>query len=178
MITKKEYAKRKNFSLQYLGRMIRELNIRTEGKMIDPVDADKKFKASSDPARAKFRKSSPQNAADQQNDDTEDKEPDSEENVSFSKARAERERYRAKQEKLNYLERVGKLADAAKWEKKNFEVGTSVKDKVLNIPDRVSGPFAAETDQHKIKEILTKELHQALEGLNELISPAENKRTR
>ena len=41
-----------------------------------------------------------------------------------------------------------------------------VRDGILNIPDRIAGDLAAETDQFAIHQKLTAELRKALEGLS------------
>jgi phage terminase Nu1 subunit (DNA packaging protein) len=66
---------------------------------------------------------------------------------------------------LNYRERQGELVERVAVSDAQFKLGRRVRDGVLNVPARVSGPCAAETDQHKIHVLLTRELTQALEGL-------------
>lgn len=52
-------------------------------------------------------------------------------------------------------------------EKNTFELARRTRDAIENIPARLDAILAAETDQHKVRETLTKELKQALEGLSE-----------
>lgn len=150
-VEKKEYAKSRGWSRTYLYRKIKELGISTQGTKIDAAAADRLFQKSSDPARAKFRKAGGEIGGD----------------VSFSKARAKREMYRAAMEQLAYERTIGSLVDIQKVEAEAFRTGRMVRDAMLNIPSRICGVVAAETDQRKIHEILTGEIRQALEGLNE-----------
>jgi hypothetical protein len=52
-----------------------------------------------------------------------------------------------------------------KSEQEYFRAVRQVRDAMLNIPPRVSGILAAERDQARVFEIITKEIHQALEEL-------------
>lgn len=74
---------------------------------------------------------------------------------------------RAKADKEELLLRVRglELIEVAVVRQRTFEIGRNVRDALLNVPDRLSGPLAAETDQSKVHALLVKELHQALEAL-------------
>jgi phage terminase Nu1 subunit (DNA packaging protein) len=76
-------------------------------------------------------------------------------------------RYRelALKERLQNLERMGKLVKREAVEKQWFKLTRQVRDALMNIPDRVAGICAAEKKQEKIREILEKEHRQVLEGL-------------
>lgn len=43
-----------------------------------------------------------------------------------------------------------------------FRFGRQIRDNLLNLPSRLSGPFAAEMDQNKIFTMFSGELHQIL----------------
>jgi phage terminase Nu1 subunit (DNA packaging protein) len=66
---------------------------------------------------------------------------------------------------LKVRERTGELVERSAVADQQFRTGRRVRDGILNVPSRVAGPCAAETDQHKIHVLLTRELTQALEGL-------------
>jgi phage terminase Nu1 subunit (DNA packaging protein) len=66
---------------------------------------------------------------------------------------------------LNFRERRGELVERQAVADAEFRMGRQVRDQVLNIPSRVSGVCAAESDQSKIHVLLTRELNQALEAL-------------
>lgn len=88
------------------------------------------------------------------------------ERETFHSARARKESALASLRELELRIKAGSLVDVEAMKKMNFELGAGIKDKLLSIPDRVSGLLAVETDQLRIKEILTKEITVALEGLN------------
>ena len=47
-----------------------------------------------------------------------------------------------------------------------FAAGRQVRDTLENLPDRLAGPLAAETDQPAVFALLSNELHQLLETLS------------
>ncbi|MEO5348004.1 MAG: hypothetical protein H7834_16755 [Magnetococcus sp. YQC-9] len=69
--------------------------------------------------------------------------------------------------RLDLEERQGKLLRADDVEREAFELGRRVRDRLLNIPSRVSPTIAAETDFKVIERLLTQELRTALEELSE-----------
>ncbi|OGH05919.1 MAG: hypothetical protein A2W22_06975 [Candidatus Levybacteria bacterium RBG_16_35_11] len=71
---------------------------------------------------------------------------------------------RKKQIELDLL--MGNLVSAADVKKAAFERHRKVRDAIENIPARISDIIAAETDGHRIKEMLSQEIYQALKGLS------------
>ena len=57
------------------------------------------------------------------------------------------------------LKLVKRFADA------QFKVGRRVRDGILNVPPRISGILAAESDQAVVFRLRTQEIVQAMEGL-------------
>jgi hypothetical protein len=55
--------------------------------------------------------------------------------------------------------------DSDAVEKKLYELQQSNRDAIANIPARVSGILAAESDQAVVFRLLTQEIVQAMEGL-------------
>jgi phage terminase Nu1 subunit (DNA packaging protein) len=74
---------------------------------------------------------------------------------------------KADREELNLRVRSGELLELAVLEKTMFEKGRQIRDALQSLADRLAGILAPETDQAKVHAILTKEVHQALEGLTE-----------
>lgn len=65
------------------------------------------------------------------------------------------------------LQRIaGELVPVERVQKDWFEAGRRVRDGLLNLPSRSSGVFAAESDQNKIFDLFTKEIHQILTELS------------
>lgn len=86
-------------------------------------------------------------------------------NPVFAAIQARKEHYRAELARLELEERIGKLVDKEKVEAEAFRVGRLVRDSMLNIPSRLAGILAAETDQRRVHDLLEKEIRQALEAL-------------
>ena len=84
----------------------------------------------------------------------------------YEKARADREEFKAKRERLEYERRKGTLLDKKEVERDAFNQGRIFRDAIFNIADRVAGELAAETDQDVIHGTLMREFRQALEGLS------------
>lgn len=76
-----------------------------------------------------------------------------------------KEEFRAKLVELEYEERVGTLVRKSEVEKEAFRIGRLVRDAILNVPSRLAGILAAESDQRRVHDLLEKELRQALESL-------------
>lgn len=85
--------------------------------------------------------------------------------VTLYEAQRRRTLAQAHREELRTRELEGSLVEQAAVKKAYFEIGRRVRDGLSNLPARVSGIFAAESDQHVIHTLLTKEIQQALEGL-------------
>ena len=65
------------------------------------------------------------------------------------------------------LQRIaGELVPVERVQKDFFEMARRVRDGLLNLPPRLSGVFAAESNQEKIFESLTKEIHAVLTELS------------
>ena len=84
---------------------------------------------------------------------------------NFGEEQAKKEHFNAEKARLEYEARMGSLVDKDKVERMAFRLARLVRDTLLNLPDRLAGILASETDQHKIHATLTKELRQALEEL-------------
>ncbi len=67
---------------------------------------------------------------------------------------------------------AGALVPAERVAKDWFEVTRRIRDTLLNLPARLSGPFAAESDQRKIFDEFTREIFQVLTELSTRQAPA------
>lgn len=67
---------------------------------------------------------------------------------------------------LKVRQRTGELVLRSAVAKQTFDAVRQARDRIQNIPDRVAGILAAETDQRTIHTVLTTEIHQALEDLS------------
>ena len=86
-------------------------------------------------------------------------------NVPFAEAKARDRHFKALITELDYRKRVGELVERSAVEAEAFRTGRQVRDGMLNIPPRIAGILAAETDQRKVHEILDNEIRRCLEVL-------------
>jgi phage terminase Nu1 subunit (DNA packaging protein) len=83
----------------------------------------------------------------------------------LNESRARREHYQAELAKLEVDHRRSELVAADAVKKEAYSVAKTVREALINIPDRVANLLAAETDASAIHMALTEEITQALEGL-------------
>lgn len=80
----------------------------------------------------------------------------------YQKSRAQREHYAAEQAKLDYFKNRGELVSAADVRDTLFKRYRALRDKFLNIPDRVATILAAERDPVRVHAALTDEIERVL----------------
>jgi len=75
---------------------------------------------------------------------------------------------RAKTEKseIELAKLRGELVLASEVKTEMFNLARRTRDAIENIPSRIAAILAAESNEHKVKELLSTELKQALEGLS------------
>lgn len=84
---------------------------------------------------------------------------------SYAEADRRQKWAKAKQEELKLARIQGALVLRKSVEARVFENVRRSRDALLNLPARLSGVLAAESDQARIFIVLTQEIQQALEGL-------------
>jgi hypothetical protein len=85
--------------------------------------------------------------------------------ASYSAARARKENALATLREIQVRVRQGELVEKDRIMDQFFRSCRGARDRLQNIPSRVCGPLAAECDQHKVFDLLTREIHDALEAL-------------
>lgn len=90
--------------------------------------------------------------------------------ASYTKARAVRESYLARLAKLEFEERSGKLVSREEVTVAAFTNSRTIRDNLLNIPDRIAALLAAENDAVRTHRILTDEIRKALHELSSEVS--------
>ena len=69
--------------------------------------------------------------------------------------------------KLTYEERVGQLVSVEEVKLGAFNMARKLRNRILQIPMRISAQLAAETDPHIVEDMLNAELSGALEELSQ-----------
>lgn len=82
----------------------------------------------------------------------------------FLKARARKEQALAEKHELDLRMRIGELVDKQSAQKAWFNAGRQIRDAFMNLPDRLAGPLA-EQSQAIVHAMLTKEIRQVLTSL-------------
>lgn len=83
-----------------------------------------------------------------------------------------KEEFRTKLLELEYRKSLGELVEKKTVREEAFALARTVRDAVLNVPSRVGGILAAESDRRRVEEILGLELRQALGALEGPDTPA------
>jgi hypothetical protein len=88
------------------------------------------------------------------------------EKTSLNEERRLKVKVQRKREELRLKTEEGKLVDKFDYDNELYAFHRQIRDRIMNVPDRVSGPCAAEMDSFRIYAMLTKELHDALNELS------------
>ena len=86
---------------------------------------------------------------------------------NFAAARAVKEICDAKLRRMDLEERRGNLLPRDAVEKATFDCFRVLRDRILNVPNRISAQLAAESDPRKVQDLLENEIRQALESFGE-----------
>lgn len=70
---------------------------------------------------------------------------------------------------LENMKSRGQLLDAVEERRRDFECARTVRDNILNVPDRLAAELAAESDPKRIHARLDEELRSALEVIAEAL---------
>lgn len=85
--------------------------------------------------------------------------------LDYQQARMISTLYEGRLKKLDYETKAGKLVEADKVKSEFFRLGRMIRDRILNIPNRIADQIAHMTDPHETHVFLTKELTDALQEL-------------
>ena len=172
LITQAEWARRRGFSRQYVGRLVKRGVVRlTDGK-VDPAQADAALAAVREPARPPRRRGGPKGG------------PSGEELTAGNsggeplllpqggdlptlllKTRIKSEVERSRLLEIKAKVEAGKYVDADEVKVAAFNRARIVREALLNIPDRLAAVLAAETEAQKVHALIAAEIRQALEEL-------------
>ena len=151
-LTVKDYASHRNVSITAVrkaltaGRIALNRNNKLDSKL-----ADKQWFDNTDPAK-------------QRKEVTE--QTSSQGGPTYHQSRAIKEAYSARLTKLQFEKESQKLISANEVKVSAFNAGRIVRDRILNIPDRVIPQLVGKTNVFEMKDILKTELIKALEELS------------
>ena len=86
--------------------------------------------------------------------------------VTYSDAKAHREKYMGKMAEFDYLIKVGEYVPKEQAERTLFEAARTVRDALLSYPNKMALRVVGKTDIRIIEDILLEELHNILENLS------------
>lgn len=164
-----EYARRRGVSHEAVrkavkvGRLSKSVVFSAGGKpRLVPDIADQEWATNTDSAQQRVPAVAPPRAEPESEQPAARDEPKT---ATFQQARTMREAYMARLAKLEFDEKAGQLVRAEAVKNEAFKVARIVRDNMLNIPDRVAGELANESNQFKIHQRLTAEIRRALEDM-------------
>lgn len=85
---------------------------------------------------------------------------------TINQSRTILEAYRAKTAKVEYEEKIGTLVLADSVKRQAFACAREARDRLMNLPDRVAGLVAAESNERACHEILMKEIRSVCDELS------------
>jgi hypothetical protein len=148
LVSVRKYAEHRGVSHTAVQKAIKQGRIKTtaDGK-IDVEQADRDWDRNTSPVNAPKRAPKSDGATG---------------GPTYAQSRAVRELYLARLAKIEFEERAGKLISRDEVTVAAFTKARTVRDNLLNIPDRVAAMLAAETDPVRTHQILTDEIRKAL----------------
>jgi hypothetical protein len=158
LLSLRAYAKHRGVSLAAVQKAIRSGRIATTSDgMIDSDQADAEWKAKTRPGQRRAERA-PSATREQA-------EAPVSGGLDYFRARAIRENYLARLAKIEFEEKTAKLISRDEVQVAAFTKARTVRDNLLNIPDRLAATLAAEADPDKIHQTLTGEIRKALDEL-------------
>ena len=160
VLSLRAYAKHRGVSLSAVQKAIRSGRIATNADgMIDSDRADAEWNAKTRPGQRREERETPVAPA------PEPIRPDPAGGLDYFRARAIRENYLARLAKIEFEEKTAKLISRDEVQVAAFTKARTVRDNLLNIPDRLAATLAAEADADKVHQTLAGEIRKALDEL-------------
>ncbi len=152
-LTVKEYADHRKVSVVAVRKAIKTGRITlNQNKKLDRELADAEWFKNTNPAKQRKEVDGNQSSSDDK--------------ISYHRSRAIREDYNAKLTQLQFERESGKLIPIEEVKTSAFNAGRRVRDRLLNIPDRIAPQLVGKTNIFEIKNILKSELTKILEELS------------
>jgi len=144
-------------------------------KKIDPSKADREFDQNTDPSKQNRKPDSEPRPPQTQSTEANPESSNKPKAPTYQSARTMREAYSARLQKLEWEKRSGEVIQVKSVRVQAFQLARTVRDAILNVPDRIAAILAAETDPRIVHDLLSKELKSALQELVNAARIAEKK---
>ncbi len=180
LLSQSEYARQRGFSRQYVNKLVRTGVIRLENGKVDPKQADAALGAVREPARPQRRKSNAEVAPSSSQPQKPSAggaslpggmdlpgKPSGDLPTLLLRARIKTEMKRGNLLDLDEKVKTKQYVEAEEVKVVAFNRGRVVRDRIMNLPDRLAAVLAAENDIDTVRETLATELRIALEGLSD-----------
>lgn len=167
-----EYARHRGCELRAVQFAVERKRItRNEDGTIDSERADQEWEENTDHSFARYGPKPPRRPSHRESPGSSDGRAraqaanvdDQRPGVNFHNARAAREIYEARLKKLSFEQKQGNLLPRAEVEAATQNTFQVFREAMLNVPNRVAGQLAAETDPLRIHELLEAEIRLALQ---------------
>lgn len=150
LMTQAEYARHRNKSPQYIGKLYKAGILVMRGRMVDATASDAVL------------------------DDkpSEKTTMDSQAPASYAQARLADMVFRAKLRRLEFDTRQGKLVEATVVKERWAAILVVIKERILAVPDKLAPELTALTDERQVRDSLKREMHAILKAIHEDIQYA------
>lgn len=89
-------------------------------------------------------------------------EAEDDEVLGYMESTTRLQHYKAQLKEIEFAVETGALVDKAEFDREIFKTYRALRDKLLNVPDRVSAILAAETDPERVRSIIAREFERIL----------------
>ena len=176
LLSQSEWARQRGFSRQYVSKLVQKGVVRLVDGKVDPAQADAALEAVREPARPERRPSEPKPVS--RPKPLPAITPDANQGLDIPSGGAGnlatmllKARIKSEVKKASLLEikeriEAGKYVDVDEVKVASFNRARITRNQLLKLPSRVAALVAAESNVNTVSDILTKEIHVALEGLS------------
>jgi hypothetical protein len=144
LMTQAQYARHRNKSPQYNGKLAKAGVLVMRGRMVDAVASDAVL--DDKPAERTA--------------------PDGQQPSSYAQAKLADMVFRAKLRRLEFETRQGKLIEAALVTERWAVILVVLKERILAVPDKLAPEVAAFTDERQVRDALKREMHALLKAIH------------
>ncbi len=145
LMTQAQYARHRNKSPQYIGKLAKAGVLVMRGRLVDAVASDAVLDD----------KPAEKTAADSQQPPT-----------SYAQAKLADMVFRAKLRRLEFETRQGKLIEAAIVKERWAAILVVLKERILAVPDKLAPELTALTDERQTRDALKREMNALLKAIH------------